>query len=253
MTLSAFDGLGWLLVCLLPFILVQRWLHEELQTILLVLTNRPALAVGLFSLLFLPCVVVHEVSHWLMVRLLRVKTGHFSVIPKVMRNGMVRMGFVETARVDVVRDALIGVAPLIGGGLLIAWLGIHPLGMLPLWDDLTRWNWPQLWLGISHLPSQPDFWLWFYLVFVISSMMLPSAPDRHAWLPVIVAIGALIALALIAGAGTWMVNNLLPVVNDGLRAIAIVFAISLSIHILLVIPLWTLRALLCRLTGKRVC
>jgi len=251
-TLSAFDGLGWLLVCLLPFVLVQRWLHRELQTILLILTHRPALVVGLFSLIFLPGVLVHETSHWLMARLLRVKTGRFSIIPKVIRNGKIQLGFVETAQVDVVRDALIGVAPLISGGRLIAWLGIHPLGMLPLWGDLTHWDWSQLWLGISNLPNQPDFWLWFYLVFVISSMMLPSASDRHAWLPVIVTIGALIVLALIAGAGAWMIDNLMPWLNNGLRAVAIVFAISLGFHLLLVIPLWGVRKLLCRITGYRV-
>jgi hypothetical protein len=251
-TFSAFDGLGWLLGFLLPFILVQRWLHRELQTILLLLTHRPALVVGLFSLIFLPGVVVHEASHWLMARLLRVKTGRFSVIPKVMRNGKIQMGFVETTQVDIVRDALIGIAPLISGGLLIAWLGIHPLGMLPLWDDLTRWDWPQLWLGISGLPDQPDFWLWFYLVFVISSMMLPSASDQHAWLPVILAVGALILLALVAGAGMWMIANLAPWVNRGMRASALVFAISLGFHLLLVIPLWGFRELLCRITGYRV-
>ena len=38
-------------------------------------------------------------------------------------------------------------------------------------------------------------------------MMLPSASDRHAWLPVILAVGALILLALVAGAGTWMIAN----------------------------------------------
>ena len=48
---------------------------------------------------------------------LRVRTGRFSLLPKMLPDGHLRLGFVETARVDVVRDALIGLAPLLSGAV----------------------------------------------------------------------------------------------------------------------------------------
>ena len=75
MNLGQIDGLVWLVVCLAPFLLVQRWLHRDIQAVFLLLTRRPELTIGLFSLLFFPGVLLHETSHFLMAVLLRVRTG----------------------------------------------------------------------------------------------------------------------------------------------------------------------------------
>ncbi|MBP1701841.1 MAG: putative rane protein, partial [Chloroflexi bacterium] len=91
------QALGWLLVILAPLLLFQRYLHRELQAVLLILTRRADLTIMLFSLIFLPGVVLHEASHWLMAKLLRVPTGRFSILPRPMGNGRLQMGFVETA------------------------------------------------------------------------------------------------------------------------------------------------------------
>jgi hypothetical protein len=44
-------------------------------------------------------------------------TRGFSIIPKMMPEGYLRMGYVEVAETDIVRDSLIGAAPLILGNL----------------------------------------------------------------------------------------------------------------------------------------
>src|SRR5512145_1583640 len=98
-----------------PLLFAQRWLHRETQLVFLLLTRSARLALGLFSLLFFPGVLLHELSHYLMARLLGVRTGRFSLLPELMPDGKLRLGFVETAETDIVRDALIGAAPLISG------------------------------------------------------------------------------------------------------------------------------------------
>jgi len=57
---------------------------------------------------------------------------------------------------------------------------------------------------------------------------------------------------LLAGAGQWMLTYLAPGLNAALRALAVVFAISLILHLILLPPIWFLRKLLERLTGLRV-
>src|SRR5512142_3077223 len=115
-----------------PLLFAQRWLHREIQWVFLLLTRSQALALGLFSLLFFPGVLLHELSHFLMARLLGVRTGRFSLLPSLVEGGKLRLGFVETAEADLVRDALIGAAPLITGGAAVAYLGITHLGLTAL-------------------------------------------------------------------------------------------------------------------------
>ena len=131
------DGLWRLLLLLGPLLLLQRALQREIQTILLLLTRRPEISLAIFSILFFPGVFLHEASHWLMARLLGVRTGRFSLIPQPLGNGRVRLGFVETASPDIVRDALIGVAPLISGGVFVSYTGLERLNLVDFW---------QLWL-----------------------------------------------------------------------------------------------------------
>lgn len=250
--ITGWDGLFWLLVFVGLLLFVQRRLHFELQAVFLVLTRRRETALGLFSLLFFPGVFLHEGSHYLMARLLGVRTGRFSLLPRVVSGGQLQLGFVETAPADPLRDAMIGAAPLLSGGAVIAFLGLHRLGLLPLVAYFLAQDWNGLFKAFSTLPELPDFWLWFYLAFAISTTMLPSAADRRAWLPLGLVMAALVILALLAGAGPWMIEHLSAWLNQIFRALAVVFGISLAIHMVLWLPLRLLRSLLCRLTGTRL-
>jgi hypothetical protein len=94
--------------------------------------------------------------------------------------------------------------------------------------------------------ARPDFWIWFYLTLVVSSTMLPSASDRRAWLPLGLTLLALLGASLLAGAGPWLEQNLAPLLDVFFLSVAVVFAISAGIHLLLVLPLWAMRSLLAR-------
>ena len=172
--LQNWDGLLWLLLFLGPLLFFQRQLHFELQALFLLITRHENAALGIFSLLFLPGVLLHETSHYLIARLLGVRTGRFSLMPQVLPDGRLQLGFVETAPADLLRDGLIGAAPLVTGGVVMAYLGAYRLGLLPLAALFTAANWPGLWSALAALPEQPDFWLWFYLAFAVSTTMLPS-------------------------------------------------------------------------------
>jgi hypothetical protein len=245
-------GLVWLLVCLLPFILIQRWLHREIQAVFLILTRRPVVALGLFSLFFFPGVLLHESSHFFTALLLRVRTGRVSLLPQLLPGGKLRLGYVEVSAADPLRDALIGAAPLVTGGAAIALLATFPLGMSPLAGLASQGQWTELSQALLQLPARQDFFLWFYLAFTISSTMMPSPSDRSAWLPVLLVAAGLLGAALLAGAGPWMLANIAPWVDRALQAVALVFGISLGLHLLLGIPVGLLRLLLTRLTGMEV-
>lgn len=250
--MNQMDGLWWTLGLLLPLVILQRSLHRQIQGIFLLSTRRPDLTIVLFSLLFFPGVLLHECSHYLMALLLRVRTGGFSLLPRRLEDGRLRLGYVETAPADPLREALIGAAPLLTGGLFVAFAGARQMGLPAVWESAliaVETGGDAFMSALAALPQRPDFWLWFYLTFAVSSTMLPSSSDRRGWLPLALTALLLLGISLLAGAGPWLASEAAPLLNRLLRAGAVVLAISVTVHLALLPPLYLIRRLLTRLTG----
>ena len=245
-------GFIWFVLMLVPLIYLQRLLHREIQAVFLILTRDAAVTMGIFSLIFLPGVFLHELSHFLMAKILRVPTGRFSIFPRALPDGRLQLGYVETARADIVRDSLIGAAPLIAGTVLVAYVAVYRLDMRILWDTFRNGQFSLFWLGISALPRVSDFYLWFYLTFAVSSTMTPSESDRHAWLDLVIALGILFSVTLLFGAGPWMLTNVAPLVSDFLSSVAVIFGLSAAVHAILLLPIALIHKLLARVTGVDV-
>jgi hypothetical protein len=240
-----------LFICLLPFIFVQRWMHQELQMLFLIITRRPAFSLGLFSILFFPGVFLHEISHYLMAKILWVRTRRISLLPEASPDGKLRMGYVEVAKVDILRNAIIGAAPLVTGGVIVAYLSSNQLELLPLINLVDGGDWMKTYQYLVELPMVTDFWLWFYVAFTVSSTMLPSPSDRRSWVSLFLVVIGLVGLAIAAGAGAWMTRNLMPWFIQVLNSLAFIFAFSLVIHLVILLPVGLLRILLSRLAGVR--
>lgn len=246
------QGFFWFVIMLVPLILLQRLLHREIQAVFLIITRSLQLTMGMFSFIFLPGVFLHELSHFLMAKILRVPTGRFSIFPQPLPDGRLQLGYVETARADIVRDSLIGAAPLIIGTLFVSYVSLFQLDMRILWDTLKNGQLNLFWMGLHALTHAQDFTLWFYLTFAVSSTMMPSESDRHAWLELVVSVGVIFAIALLIGAGPWMLNNVAPLLSRFLSSVAVVFGLSSAVHVVLVLPTALVHKLLARATGVDV-
>jgi hypothetical protein len=99
------SGLFWFVLMLVPLIFLQRFLHREIQAVFLIISRDARVTMTIFQLIFLPGVFLHEGSHFLMAKLLGVPTGRFSILPRPLPNGRLQLGYVETARSDIVRGA----------------------------------------------------------------------------------------------------------------------------------------------------
>lgn len=250
--MTQLTGFLWFILTLLPLIVLQRLLHREIQAVFLILTRDAGLTMGIFSLIFLPGVFLHELSHFLMAKILRVPTGRFSIFPRALPDGRLQLGYVETMRSDIVRDSLIGAAPLIAGTLAVAYVALYRLDMRVLWDTFRNGQFTLFWLGLSALPRVNDFVLWFYLTFAVSSTMMPSESDRHAWLDLVIAVGILFSVTLLFGAGPWMLDNVAPLVSQFLSSVAVIFGLSAVVHAILILPTALIHKLLARISGVDV-
>src|SRR6266498_5578412 len=252
LTMTQLSGLLWFILMLVPLILLQRLLHREIQSVFLIMTRDTRITMGIFSLIFLPGVFLHELSHFVMAKILRVRTGKFSVFPQSLPDGRLQLGSVETAKSDMVRDSLIGAAPLIVGTLFVAYVAIYHLQMRILWELFRNGQLDLFWMGVRALPQVKDFYLWFYLAFAVSSTMMPSESDRHAWQELAISVGVLFTIALLVGAGPWMLSNIAPRVSNFLSSVAVIFGLSAFVHVLLILPTALIHKLLARATGVDV-
>jgi hypothetical protein len=247
-----FSSLGWFLAGAIGLALLQRRLHQEIQAILYLITRRIDLALAIFAILFLPGVLLHELSHYLTARALGVPVGRLSIIPQSLPDGRLRLGYVETGQTDFLRDALIGAAPLVAGSIFIAYAGFAQLNFLSVWDQMASGDLPLISSSLSQVVRQPDFWIWFYIIFVISSTMFPSATDRRAWGPIFLMLMLLIALVLIAGAGPWLWDNLGAPIFNMVDLLSVIFVLSALVHLILWPPSWLLRVILERIFRLKV-
>jgi hypothetical protein len=146
----------------------------------------------------LPGVVVHELSHWLMAKMLGVRVTRPKIGPvRKGRSNRVSLGSVRVGKVDPVRASLIGVAPLLAGAAAILLIGYLVLGVGELADAASRYGLEGLLDGLDPVLRVPDLWLWLYLIFAISNAMLPSESDMDAVRPVLIFLGIVTAVVLI--------------------------------------------------------
>jgi hypothetical protein len=243
------DGFLWLFASMFPFIMAQRWLSRELQLVLLLFTRKQTFALGIYSILLFPGVFLHEVSHFLVARVMLVRTGKVSLFPRLMPDGLLRLGYVETEKADVFRSAFIGAAPIVTGGIAITYLWANQLGLEPLVRELINGHLQNFMEGLKILSSQSGFWVWAYLALAISSTMLPSASDRRSWPSFLFVAVLLIGLGALLGMGGWLTDNAAPWFNTRLIDLSKALAISLGLQVVLAIPLCILRYFLERFLG----
>jgi len=112
--------------------------------------------------LFLPGILLHELSHIIMATFLNVRTGRLSLKPQINRHHL-KLGSAQIAATDPFRLTLIGFAPFLSANLIIYlffrfWLNFSSVSALPFWQLIV----------------------FFYLIFTLSNTMFSSTSDLQA-------------------------------------------------------------------------
>ena len=205
---------------------------------MLLVVRSEQVATMIFAFLFLPGVALHEISHWIMAKILFVETHRFSLIPEWLEEGTLRFGFVEMSKTDRLRSALIALAPLFSGVVIVIWIGFTHLQLDVILTGFTQMDWDMIWEGLEIFLKTPDVLLWIYLLLAISNTMLPSPTDYKAWLPVGITFILIYALVVILSIGSeanlWLVNMANTLAETLLRA----FGVAAVVNVCLVVPLW---------------
>lgn len=167
----------------------SRLIIRYLTIISVLLFHNSRIAIYAYSIFFLPGILLHELSHFLMAAALGVPTGQINLFPKKMEGEGEQwlMGSVQSAETDPLRANLIGIAPmLVGSGALASIVRIG-----------------QIW------PISPMGILFLYLLLAIANNMFLSPQDRKSiWaIPSLLLILATIGFLVgqIVEAGQWII------------------------------------------------
>lgn len=245
----------WTAVALPVLLLLQRWIHTHLLGIALLLTGKLPRAAVLYALVLLPGVFLHELSHWLTATLLGVRTGGFSLIPRLQKDGSIQLGYVEYFKdrsLGPVRESLIGGAPLLAGTAVILLIGVRIFNVTELTAALQSGRVSLLVDALRQVGQTADLFLWLYLLFAVSNGMMPSRSDRRAWPALLLLLAGLTVLLYVAGFLPALLGNLRQPASAAFGYLGLALGLAIVVNMVSMMILAVLEIIISRLKGVSV-
>ncbi len=159
---------------------LSRILTRSLSRAILRVTKNTDFTIRFFHFIFLPGVILHELSHLLTAEVMLVKTHGLNLMPE--RHGdELTMGSVEISKTDPIRRTIIGFAPVLIGFLVIS------VSTFYLLSDKSMFN------------QVVSFILIFIIVFEVGNTMFSSRRDLDGSIGLIIFLFLLIVALYIFG------------------------------------------------------
>lgn len=245
----------WVAIAIPILLLLQRWIHQHLHGIALMLMGKPERAVILYALILLPGVFLHELSHWLTATLLGVRTGTFSIIPRIQDDGSVQLGYVEFYKgrtLGPIRESMIGGAPLLVGTAVILLIGYRIFSVTDLAGAIQSGHIETLSVALGDLFQTNDILLWLYLLFAISNGMLPSRSDRRAWPAFLWIMGGVGAALYLLGLVNVVIDGLIQPATLVFGYLGLAFSMAIGVDILFMAFIAAVESIIGRIKGISV-
>jgi hypothetical protein len=245
----------WVALAIPILLVVQRWIQTHLGGVALLLTGRSDRAVILYAILMFPGVLLHELSHWFMAKILGVRTGSLSLLPQVQPDGTVQLGYVtyyKGQNLGPIRESLVGGAPLLAGTAVILLIGSRVFSVTELVAAIQTGSINALTLALTNLLETNDFLVWLYLLFTIANAMLPSRSDRRAWPAFLLIMGILTAGVYLAGLQQVVVAGLAGPVTAVFGYLGLAFSLAIGVDIFFMLLIYLVESLISRIRGVSV-
>lgn len=234
-----------LLAELIVLYFISRWLTQTLFTFFLVVFRARSVAISILLVLEFPGTVVHELSHLFTAGILGVPTGKLTLEPSSISGNDIKTGSVAIAETDPFRRYAIGIAPVIGGMIILTAIAyflpqyvpnLSNLGNLAYWRQLSSYM--LLLLG--------------YLMFSVSNAMFSSPQDLKGFLPFAITLGLFVGLFYYLGLRIAITGPALTVITRLLTTLVKSIGMVLGINAILLFLTTTLTQLITRIFRVRI-
>jgi hypothetical protein len=245
----------WVAISLGVLVIIQRWIHTHLHGIALLLMGKPERAVILYALILLPGVFLHEFSHWLAATLMGVRTGTFSLIPRIQDDGTVQLGYVEYYKgrtLGPVRESIIGGAPLLVGTAVILLIGYRIFGVTDLALAIQSGKIDILSSALGTVYQTNDYLIWLYLLFAISNAMIPSQSDRRPWRAFLLTMLGIGLLLYLLGVFNLIMNELIEPTTVVFGYLGLALSMAIGVDLLFMAIIAAVEGIISRIKGISV-
>lgn len=176
---------------------IERWLHQHIFKVGWLLTQNYQTTTILYYTFFLPGVIAHEFTIWLVAGMLNVRADRAIAIPEKQEIGELKLNFVRiNPRISAIKKAVISASPLMVGIVFIWHVGTNVFRVQDVAQIISTGQLNDVGRGLTTLTSTPDFWLWIYLAFAVSNTMFPHTWKEFQPFRAILLLTALIVLLL---------------------------------------------------------
>lgn len=181
-------------ILILLLFLLSRVLTSEIYSFSYKITRSENFSISILAFVLFLGVFIHEMAHFLAAKFLLVPTGKVSLFPK-KEGDYLKLGSVSVAQSNILKEFIIGAAPLVVGIISILLLVYFIL------QDLGGVNFLKIILS-------------FMGIFVISNTMYVSRKDFQAALPFLVSVITLGIILIILNVRFPMVTlSFLPTID----------------------------------------
>jgi len=229
---------------------LEAWLSQHLFKVGWLVTKDLRSTTLIYYLIFLPGVVLHELTLWLTAGILNVRADRAFAWPEPQSMAELKLNFVRiSGRASPLKLAVIHTMPLIVGVGIIYYIAnavLNVTGFISLMEDGTV----SFDAALARLVNTPDFFLWLYLIFVIGFTMWPDVKMLKGWRIVgLIALGIVIFLYALGIGDTVLTNGLALPLNQGLNILSAAIGVLIVIQLLLTGLLGVIEAAIERITG----
>ncbi len=220
-------------------LLLSRWINRQVQIIGLRVSGDMNVAIMIYYLLMFPGIVLHELSHYLMARLLQMQVGSFALGPKKRRNA-IELGSVTVASGGSLRDSLVGLAPFLTGTAVLLLVSYYVFDVAAMGEAWRTAGWAGVLAKMNGLWRVPDFWVWAYVIFVVSNSMTPSESDRQPWVTAGIYLGIALLVVWLFGGFAVLADAFSDQVAGALQVLTLGFTFTLVLDAVVAVLLWLL-------------
>lgn len=230
---------------------MERWLQQHIFKVGWLLTKDYRTTTVLYYVFFLPGVVLHEISLWLVAGLLNVRADRAVQFPAPQEIPELKLNFVRiSSRAPKWKLAIIELAPAAIGILVVALIANSVLDISPALSVMRTGSLEDVAAGFRMLTAIPDFWLWAYVLLTVSNTMSPKATSRDALLKPILAVLAVVGVVLFAlGLAEDAVGALVGALTQLFNVLAAVFGVVVFINAAATFILSVIENTIERITG----
>jgi hypothetical protein len=165
------------------------------------------------------------------------QVGSFALGPKKRRNA-IELGSVTVSSGGAIRDSLVGLAPFLAGTAVLLLISYYVFDVAALGEAWRTAGWAGLWDNLGGIWRVADFWLWAYVIFVVSNSMAPSEADRQPWVLAGIYLGIALLIVWLFGGFAALSGEFLDEVMGALQVLTLGFLFTLAMNAIIAAFLW---------------